>query len=1014
MSRGQEEAARSGKAAGDSASTSAFSERQWRMLGEFSYRAALVETTEAVVAALMEVIASDAEIAFAVLYELEQQQAVLRQAVRWQVNARLSPPRINWLHDPTPWRLGSVVQTRQAAWIPDWNLEATSTGAATGNAIGTAAMVLPLEPTGPTPSLVLILGLPAADAAQAEQSRQFGGQLAERVNAILSAVHQREAQQYRLQHEAEEVYASLDRILASMSDVFVMLDRDWRYIYVNDKALTSSGFSRAYLLGRSFWEVFPDLVNTPFAAQLQRALDEQQMVHFEYYYAPWDRWFENRVYPSARGISLFSIDITERKHAEEVMRSSQERLALASQAANIGTFEWNVQTNEVIWSPEEEALYGLPPGGFGGRYENWKQAVHPDDRYQAEQEVLQAVNQGSDFISEFRIIKPDGSIRWIAARGRVFCDGHGRPKRMIGVNEDVTERKHAEAAQRLLTEASALLMTSLDYQTTLKNIARLVVPTLADYCYFDIVGADGQTQRIAWQHCNPERRAWFDRIQQFVPPSSFQAHPAAAVLASGQPQLVAVTSEAWMESIAISPEHLQFMQEAELCSLMTVPLIARDRHLGVLTCCFTHESNRHYGTAELQLAEELTRRAALALDNADLYRQAQEANRIKDEFLAVLSHELRSPLNPILGWTRLLQTRQFDAATTARALQTIERNAKLQTQLIEDLLDISRILRGKMALTIVPVDLASIIEAAVDTVQLAADAKGIEICKQLDPVGQVAGDAARLQQVTWNLLSNAIKFTANGGRIGIQLEQVESPEAIPASSNSSPPYAQVTVSDTGKGIRPEFLPHVFEYFRQEDGKTTRQFGGLGLGLAIVRYLIELHGGTVWAESPGEGRGATFRFRLPILPEAGPVAMTTNAAEQDSEAAHQLNGVRILVVDDETDMRELMTVVLHQQGATVHTAASAAEALEALAVFQPDLLISDIGMPVMDGYRLMQQIRCRPPHQQGRIPAIALTAYAAETDQQQAQRAGFQKHIAKPVDPRDLIAAILGLLDQENR
>lgn len=408
------------------------------------------------------------------------------------------------------------------------------------------------------------------------------------------------------------------------------------------------------------------------------------------------------------------------------------------------------------------------------------------------------------------------------------------------------------------------------------------------------------------------------------------------------------------------------------------------------------------------------------LQQEQVARQAAEqANRIKDEFLAVLSHELRSPLNPILGWAKLLQTGRLDEEKTRQAITTIERNAKLQAELIEDLLDVSRILRGKLSLTVSPVNLASTIQAAIETVRLAAEAKSIQIETRLDPInGKISGDPTRLQQVIWNLLSNAVKFTPAGGRVEVQLEQIIndcSPyiaEAAAPSSHSPfpiPHHAQITVSDTGKGISPEFLPHVFDYFRQADSATTRQFGGLGLGLAIVRHLVELHGGTIEVDSPGEGLGATFTVRLPLLEsrssDVEPGAYNTGLCSSHAP----LTGTQILVVDDEIDSRDLIEFVLKQAGATVITATSAAEALSALSRSQPDVLLSDVGMPNTDGYALIRQIRTLSPDRGGRMPAIALTAYAGDFDQQMALQAGFQQHISKPVEPEALIKAIIDLM-----
>jgi PAS domain S-box-containing protein len=394
--------------------------------------------------------------------------------------------------------------------------------------------------------------------------------------------------------------------------------------------------------------------------------------------------------------------------------------------------------------------------------------------------------------------------------------------------------------------------------------------------------------------------------------------------------------------------------------------------------------------------------------------EAESANRIKDEFLAVLSHELRSPLNPILGWAKMLRTGECDRINTNRALETIERNAKLQAQLIEDLLDVSRILRGKLVLNINPVNLISTIEAAIETVQLAAQAKSIQIHTVFNSnVGLILGDTNRLQQIFWNLLSNAIKFTPHGGRVEVRLERVE----VEDSANKvetlkrvslSDSFAQISITDTGKGINPEFLPHVFEYFRQENSSTTRQFGGLGLGLAIVRFLTEMHGGLVTADSQGEGQGATFTVKLPIVSEEPQDRLDEDLYALNSTSHSSLAGLRILIVDDEPDIRELVTFILEEAGAEVCSTKSATAALAVIEKSVPDILVCDIGMPDVDGYMLMRQIRALPPEKGGQMLAVALTAYAGEYNEKQALDAGFQLHLSKPVDPDTLVKEIYRL------
>ncbi len=467
-------------------------------------------------------------------------------------------------------------------------------------------------------------------------------------------------------------------------------------------------------------------------------------------------------------------------------------------------------------------------------------------------------------------------------------------------------------------------------------------------------------------------------------------------LRTGKPDIIPDIPDELLVQAARDSEHLEILRQVGFKSAMTVPLKIQERILGVITFV-SAESGRQYNSTDLQLAEELAHRASLAIDNAQLYRVAQRdrakaeaANRVKDEFLAVLSHELRSPLNPILGWTKMLRSQQLDRKKADLALETIERNAKLQAQLIEDLLDVSRILQGKMTLNVADVNLTTTIEAALETVRLAAEAKNIQIKTTFTPIsGTVCGDSNRLQQVIWNLLSNAVKFTPSGGRIEMQLKQVGM-------------YAQIQVKDTGIGIKSEFLPHVFEYFQQEDGTTTRKFGGLGLGLAIVRHLTELHGGTVQAESPGQNLGAIFTVQLPLNIVEPELACN----DSQKETVTHLKNIQILVVDDDADMRELAEFILTQSGAQVTTAASAVQALELLNQSIPDLLLCDIGMPEMDGYSLIRQIRKWSPQQGGNMPAIALTAYAGEINQQQALAAGFQMHISKPVDPEELVQTIV--------
>ncbi|MDT5293223.1 MAG: hypothetical protein QOJ76_103 [Acidobacteriota bacterium] len=403
--------------------------------------------------------------------------------------------------------------------------------------------------------------------------------------------------------------------------------------------------------------------------------------------------------------------------------------------------------------------------------------------------------------------------------------------------------------------------------------------------------------------------------------------------------------------------------------------------------------------AELQ-AQVDARTEALAREKA-ARREAEEANRLKDEFLATVSHELRTPLTAILGWSNMLLAGSLSAQSHDRALEIIHRNAQSQNQLISDLLDVSRIISGKLRLDLRTVELPPIIEAAIEATRPAVEGKGIRVDATLDRrAGPINGDADRLQQVVWNLLTNAIKFTPQGGQILIKLERVAS-------------HVEITVQDSGIGIRREFLPHIFERFRQADPGTNRIHGGMGLGLSIVRQLVELHGGTVRAESAGEGKGATFVVSLPFIAlkeesEAMERLLPLVANPLDIDCLASLQGLRVLVVDDEADTREMMRAVLEHCKIEVFTAESASEALEAIAQFRPDVLISDLGLPEDDGYALIAKVRALPAEHGGQMPAAALTAYVRAEDRMKVLRSGFQLHVPKPFEPAELVTVVANL------
>ncbi|HEV7374246.1 MAG TPA: ATP-binding protein [Pyrinomonadaceae bacterium] len=434
-------------------------------------------------------------------------------------------------------------------------------------------------------------------------------------------------------------------------------------------------------------------------------------------------------------------------------------------------------------------------------------------------------------------------------------------------------------------------------------------------------------------------------------------------------------------------------------------LDSADERLRAITVLQQKARSLEAEVAERKKAEEQLR---VSLISEQIARaEAETANRLKDEFLATVSHELRTPLNAIIGWSHMIRSSSLDAATVSRAIETIERNARSQAQLVEDILDVSRVITGKLRLSIEPVDVANVINAAIDSVLLAADSKGIQLEVTLDPSARhVSGDSGRLQQVVWNLLSNAIKFTPSGGRVEVRLERADS-------------NAQIRVSDTGCGISSKFIPFIFDRFRQADGSSTRRHGGLGLGLAIVRHLVELHGGTVSADSRGEGFGSTFTIRLPLAPSLEREKNRRRETKsllpnEDGNAGISslptLDGVQVLLVDDDQDTLHMLAVVLTAYRATVQTATSAAEAMEVLQWYKPDVMVSDLAMPDEDGYSLIGKLRAMDAKSGRQTPAVALTAYVRVEDRVRALSAGFNMFVPKPVEPNELIIAIANLAE----
>ncbi|PKV44793.1 multi-sensor hybrid histidine kinase [Janthinobacterium sp. 61] len=788
----------------------------------------------------------------------------------------------------------------------------------------------------------------------------------------------------------------LTNLLESIADGFCLLDHDWTIRYINTRGADMLAPQRppgSQLAGSSLWQACPHLQGTELEVQYRRSMAQQHSGSFELQYPPLGRWLEVRIFPSSEGLTTHIQDISQRKAAEESLRQSEDDLRtlansipqLAWIASFDGTIAWyNQRWHDYTgtsaeqmagdgWSIAYDAQY-LPP-----MLQGWKAALH----------------DGTPFEMEFPIRGADGQYRWFLTRANPVRDRGGQLLRWFGTSTDVDQVKRVQEALRdetcvleLLNNTGAALAATLDLPALLQETV------------------DAAT-RISGA-----------RFGAFYYDDAGDVHPAARAVNGISLRQAETIATALRQGPAMCQNDLLAAPEASadgappLRSCLSLPISSRS---GLLLgrLLLGHPQAGMFSARSERIVSAIAAQAAVALDNTRLYAaatraaeerkvlldserearaEAERTNQLQDDFLATLSHELRTPLSAILGWAQVLRRGTRDQADLHRGLQSIERNARAQAQLIEDLLDMNRITSDKVLLDLQPLAPASVIASAIETLRPAADAKHITIHSSIaSDADTIMGDPGRIQQVIWNLLSNALKFTPQGGQVDIGVCREATRLAI-------------TVADNGVGIKKDFLPHVFDRFRQADASTTRKHGGLGLGLSIVKHLVEQHGGTVTASSAGDMQGASFTVRLPL----GTPATAARKAVGVPSASHDLRGIRVLLVDDEADGRELTQRILRDHHAEVHGAGSVEQALQLLAQVRPHVLVSDIGMPDADGVDLLTQIRAHTSPGTARLPALALTAFAQAQDRQRALASGFQAWVAKPLDPAELVAAVAQL------
>ncbi|MEP7381234.1 MAG: PAS domain S-box protein [Gemmatimonadota bacterium] len=804
--------------------------------------------------------------------------------------------------------------------------------------------------------------------------------------------------------EARQQAEQLRVTLRCIGDGVIVTDADGRVQLLNTAAQAMTGWTLEDATGKPLTDMFRivnEYTREPAENPALRALREGVVVGLANHTIlvaknGTERPIDDSAAPirDDEGTLLGSVlvfrDVTQRQQTEERLRRSERRFRQLADAMP-----------QIVWTagPDGEIDYmnrrwsdftGLPEtlGNTG-----WSHVLHPDEAQPAGERWAASVRDGAPFEMQMRLLdRRQQTYRWHLFRTVAVHDDAGRVVRWFGTSTDIHEQKRSEESSRYLAEASAALAGVVDYESTLRMVANLAVPHFADWSAVDVADDGGTLRRLAVAHQDPRKVQLAHELQRQYPPDPLSPNGAFAVLRTGKPEIVTDITDEMLVRGTRDETHLRLIRSLGLKSYICVPLVASGQPLGVLTFA-TAQSGRTYTGADLALATDLAHRASVAVENTQLYEALRNADRRKDEFLATLAHELRNPLAPIRNALQILKMPRVDGATIARSLEMMERQVEHLVRLVDDLLDVSRVMRGTIELRRERVELAAVVARAVETVQPLVDVQGHRLSIRLPSESlPIDADPVRLVQVVGNLLTNATKYTERSGRIWLTAER-------------DGDTAELRIRDTGIGIGPQMLPRIFELFVQVDHSSTKAQGGLGIGLTLVKNLVEMHHGTVEARSDGLGRGSEFIVRLPMSAQT---ADRDHGGDPDHPARQSPadSGYRLLVVDDNQDAADSLAILLGLQGHEVRVAFSGVAALEITKAYTPDVVFLDLGMPGIDGYEVARRLRHLPGLET--VVLAALTGWGQKEDRRRTSEAGFSHHLVKPPAPKAIEAVLADL------